>query len=280
MSRSVFLFDNQVFDATISASSAVLPVANLHNPQRSKFWRSGLGMSSFLDLTLSSVLGIDFIALIDLNLTTAGTINVKTFSDPAFTLQTGEYMFSPTVYVNPDAVASPYGSGPYGVGAYGSNTIQQQDGVKNITIYKFPAQITDPYFRVQFVDPVGDYQQLGLLYLGQGFEFDSALSYGWRRRLVPRSPSREAIGGQRYTQRRDPRVQISGTFELFPDNIRSKLIIRLDEFVDDKPFIFSIYPDADNRGLTTTLYGRFESAEVSGRTFNRNDFPFSVLEEL
>lgn len=276
---SVFLFDNQTLNASIVASSAVLPVANLLNPQRSKFWRSGLGPSSFLNISLQSVIGIDFIALVDLNLTTAGSIDVTFFSDPAFTVQVGPtYTFAPTVYVNPDAVASPYGSGPYGVGAYGANSIQQQDGVKNITIFKFPQRVSAPYVRVHFTDPVGDYQQLGLLYLGQGLELP--IEYGWERKNITRSVSKESIGGQRYTQRREARVQITGVCEGISDELRTRLIIRLDEHLTDKPFIYSIYPEASNRGLTTTLYGRFDSQTVAGRYFNGNSFPFTIIEEL
>lgn len=278
--KSVFLFDNQIFESTLTASSAVLPVDNAKNPQRSKFWRSANGGMSHIDVTLGSAIGIDYIALVDLNLSSGAEIRVKTYSDSARSMQTGEYVFAPTLYINPDAVASPYGSGPYGLGAYGSNVLQNQIGNRNITIFKFPQRIMEVFLRIQFIDMTGEYQQVGLIFLGQGFEFDYNLSFGWQASREDRSVARESIGGQRYVQPRDSRLQISGNFENFKDDTRTRFLIRQQEFVQNKPFIFSIYPDADNQGLTTTLYCRFESANVSGKFFNGNDLQFSVIEEL
>jgi len=282
MSKSIFLFDNQIFDATLSASSSVLPVDNAKNPQRSKFWRSAMGGSSFIDVNLAQGIGVEYIALVDLNLSSGASIYVTTFEDMARTIETGMYTFAPTLFVNPDAVASPYGTGAYGVGAYGSNTLQNQIGNKNITIFKFPQMITDVYFRIHFVDMVGDYQQVGLIYLGKGFDFGERanMSYGFEISRIERTVGRESIGGQTYRQPRDSRLQISGTFEKFRDDARTRFLIRQQEFVTSKPFIFSIYPDANNQGLTTTLYGTFQLNPITGKLFNLNDLSFSVVEEL
>lgn len=278
--KSVFLFDNQIFDATLSASSSVLPVDNVKNPQRTKFWRSANGGTSHIDVTIASAIGIDYIALVDLNLSSGAEIRVKTYSDPGRTTLVSEYSFSPTLYINPDVVAAPYGSGAYGLGAFGANTLQNQNGNRNITIFKFPERIMQIYFRIQFIDMTGDYQQLGLMFLGQAFEFENNLSYGWQASREDRSVSRESLGGQRFVQPRDSRLRISATFRNFKDATRTRFLIRQQEFVQYKPFIFSIYPDADNKGLTTTIYCRFENSNIEERFFEQNDLSFSVIEEL
>lgn len=283
MSKSIFLFDNQADDGIITASSTAsgtTPASNVQNPQRSAVWRSGTGTTSQLNCSLSSIYGATHVALVDVNLTTAGTIRVQSWADalggavPG--VDTGEV--SPTLYVNTALVSSSWGTGLYGIGAYGLSVAL--NSAKNITIIPLGTSSMDPYWRVTFTDINTSYQQLGRLFIGSGQQFDANMSYGWQADRQERSVSVESLGGQRFVQPRDDRLQLRGSFDFLRDAERTEMLLRMQQFGQRKPFVFSIYPEQSNQGMTTTVYGRFNSVAMSGTHFNINQLPFSVVEEL
>ena len=282
MANSIFLFDNQADDGTVTASSTAsgsTPASNVQNSQRSAVWRSGAGTSSQLNCTFSSVFGITHAALVDVNLTTAGTIRLQSWSDALGGSSPGvDVTFSPTLYVNTNLVSAAYDTGVYGIGAYGLSAALNSD--KNITIFPLGLISFDPYWRITFSDVNTSYQQCGRLILGSGQEFSANLSYGWQASRQDRSPAVESLGGQRFVQPRDDRLQLSGAFDFLTDAERTEMLLRLQQFGQRKPFVFSIFPEQSNQGMTTTAYGRFASAAISGSKWNINQLPFTVIEEL
>jgi len=168
----------------------------------------------------------------------------------------------------------------YGIGVYGSTLPITQDSGRNITIVPLGVTSTDGFWRITFTDANVSYQQCGRVFLGAGLTFGANLSYGWQAKRIERSVARESIGGQRYVQPRDSRLQLSGTFSFLTDTERTVVLQRIQEYGESKPFIYSVYPESSNQGLTTTLYGRFSSTGITGKTFNLNDLQFTVVEEL
>lgn len=284
MSKSLFLLDNQSDEGTITASStagATMAATNLQDEQRSKFWRSGSGTTSNLSITLPSPYGADYLALVDLNLSTAATIRVQSWADSVGGSDAGvDITVSPTLYINTDLIAAAYGQGPYGIGPYGSNAVITQANVRNITLIPFGETSIDAYWKVTFDDVNGTYQQCGRLVLAKATQFAVNLSKGWSAQRVPRTQTRESIGGQSYRQRRDSRLQINGSFDALSDDERTAMLIRMQEFDESKAFVYSIHPEATNRGLTTTLYGRFSGSSMSNPESAVSAFNFSVIEEL
>lgn len=280
MSSAIFLFDNQVDTATLTASSEVITVNNLKNPQRSKFWRSGGGSASYVSVTLSNVTGTDHIALVDLNLTTAGEIRIQAWSDALDgSVSTFDDTFTPTLYVA-GIESTAYGLGLYGIGPYGSSQAVGQVNNRNITIIPLGLTLTSQYYKITFTDTNTDYQQCSKLYIGSSYSYTTNLAYGWSAERIERNEEKESIGGQIYFQPRDSKLRISGVFRFLSETERTDTLIRTQILGNRIPFIFSIFPEASNQGLTTTVYGRFDNKDISQAFQNINEFNFSVIEEL
>ena len=133
MPNSIFLFDNLADAATLAASStagSTMAVANVQDPQRSKFWRSGAGTSSYINGTLAAVRGVSHLGLVDLNLSTIGTIRVQFWTDSlggsAGVLDT---TVSPTLYIEDERTPAHFGVGPFGRGPFGVGAITQDQAV-------------------------------------------------------------------------------------------------------------------------------------------------------
>lgn len=277
---AIFLFDNQADDATITASTETLPASNVQNLQRSRVWRSDLGVMSSLELELNSVSGVNYVALIDTNLSTSGLIHIEAWDDGFDgAVQTVDETVSPTLYAISSNSSPAYGLGPYGIGPYGQNQALASNTIRNITIVPVPSSIST-FWRITFADVNTDYQQLGRLYLSSGFQLTYNLSYNWRAERVERSVTKEAISGATYSQLRDSRLQLVANFDFVTDNERTQVLLRMQQFGNTTPFVFSIFPENDLNGLTTTVYGRFTEKSIQHANKNINQFSITVLEEL
>lgn len=277
---AVFLFNNQADDGTVTASSETLSASNVQNPQRSRVWRSDVGPMSSLELSLNSVSGISYVALIDTNLTTSGLIHIEAWDDALDGItKTVDVTVSPTLYVVSSNESAAYGLGPYGLGPYGQNQVLSSNTIRNITLVPVPNNIST-YWRITFADVNTDYQQLGRLYLANSFEFAYNLSYDWRAERIERAVSKESISGARYSQLRDSRLQLVASFDFVTDEERTEALLRMQQFGDTIPFVFSIFPENNLKGLTATVYGRFTSKSIQHANKNINQFSITVLEEL
>lgn len=277
---SIFLFDNQADDATITASTEVLPATNVQNQQRSRVWRSDLGVMSSLELELGSVTGINYVALIDTNLSTSGLVHIEAWDDALDgAVQTVDETVRPTLYAISATNSPAYGLGPYGIGPYGQNQALASNTIRNITIIPVPSNIST-FWRITFADVNTAYQQLGRLYLSGGFEFAYNLSYGWRAERIERSVTKEALSGATYSQLKDSRLQLTASFDFVTDFERTQALLRMQQLGNTTPFVFSIFPENNLTGLTTTVYGRFAAKSIQHANKNINQFSITVLEEL
>lgn len=280
MSNSLFMFSNQIETATLAASTAVLPVNNLKNSQRSKIWRSS-SSTAWVSATLSEANGADYLALVDLNLSTSGTIRVRAWMDAVdgAVLEFDEY-YDPIVFSVNTEVDVDYGQGDYGLGAYGTNTPIVSSSRKNVQLLPLGQTLLSPYYKVDFVDANVDYVQFGVMFLAKARIFDINLAYDWSIKQIDRSVSKESIAGQRYIQPRDTRLEIQGRFPALSEAERTDMIVQITEAGNTKSFIYSVFPLNNNVGLTTTIYGAFSDSNISNQFENRNEFSFTVTEEL
>lgn len=276
----IFLIDNQALDPTsITASSSVMPVENILNSQRRKIWRSGMGQMSSIDIQLANVAGISYVAFVDLNLTTAGVIQLQAWTDGFDGMnKVVDMMTSPTLYVDSSIVSVAYGMGSYGLGPYGQSQALA-DNTRNITLVPVPSNIAT-YWRFRFTDMNTDFQQLGYLFMGQPLEFEHGITYGWTANRVERTVRREALSGASYYQKRDSRLRLNVDFDFLNDEERTDFLVRYQTIGESTPVIFSIFPESSIKGLTTTLYGRFESVDIRNDNFNINGLQAVLTEEL
>ena len=283
MPNSIFLFDNLADAATLAASStagSTMAVANVQDYQRTRFWRSGAGTSSYINITLTAVRGVTHAELVDLNLSTIGTIRVQAWTDSlggsASVLDT---TVSPTLYIEDERTPAHFGVGPFGRGPFGVGAITQ-DQARNNTIIPLGATITAAYWRITFADTAGSYQQCGRLYLAKAVEFEQNLGYGWGAQPVDETVRRQSLGGQGYYNAKDRRLRLRGNFEWLTEDERTRMIKRVMNWGQHRPFVYSIFPESTNRGLVTTVYGRFESTDITNPQYGQSAFAFSVLEDL
>lgn len=282
MPNSIFLFDNLADAATLAASStagSTMAVANVQDPQRSKFWRSGAGTSSYISGTLAAVRGVSHLGLVDLNLSTIGTIRVQFWTDaPGGSAGVLDTTVSPTLYIEDERTPAHFGVGPFGRGPFGVGAITQ-DQARNITIIPFGTTVTAGYWRVTFTDTAGSYQQCGRLFLAKAVEFEQNLSYGWGAEAVDETVQRYSLGKQRYYNDIDRRLRMRGTFEWMTEDERTRMTKRVINWGQHRPLIYSIFPESTNRGLVTTVYGHFESAGITNPGHGQNALAFTVLED-
>lgn len=283
MPNSIFLFDNLADAATLAASStagSTMAVANVQDPQRSKFWRSGAGTSSYISGTLAAVRGVSHLGLVDLNLSTIGTIRVQFWTD-ALGGSAGvlDVTVRPTLYIEDERTPNNWGVGLYGAGPYGIGAITQ-DQARNITIIPLGSTINAAYWRVTFTDTAGSYQQCGRLFLAKAVEFENNLSYGWGAEAVDETVRRQSLGGQGYYNAKDRRLRLRGSFDWLTEDERTRMTKRLINWGQHRPLIYSVFPESTNRGLVSTVYGRLESGGITNPGYGQNALAFTVLEDL
>jgi hypothetical protein len=276
------LIDNPVDTATVAASTeaALMPASNIKEFERSKKWRSGAGTSSYLNITFGVEEAREWVALVDLNLTSAGTIRIQAWTDGlGGAAQVYDQSFTPTLY-SAAIQSNNYGGGSYGLGNYGSNAPISQLDARNLTILPLGASYTAKYWRITFTDTNTSFQEVARVYITTAVEFTYNISWGWRIGRVENSGFRKSLGGQRYVQERDSQLEISGDFDYLTDLERTNMLVRMFEIGSRDPIIFSVYPEATNRGLTTTMYGHFEDFSFAHANHDMNRFPFRLLEDL
>lgn len=280
MSKSIFMFSNQLDTATLASSSAVLPVSNLTNPQRSKIWRSS-GNTAWVSATLDAANGADYLAIVDLNLSTSGMIRIRAWTDAidGTDLEFDQY-YDPNVFSVNTEVDVDYSLGDYGLGAFGTNSPISATTRKNVQLLPFGQTLISPFYKIDFMDDNVSYVQAGVLFLAKATVFEVNLAYDWNIRQIDRSVSKESIAGQKYIQPRDTRLEIQGRFPALNEAERTDMIVQITEVGNTKPIIYSVFPLNNNVGLTTTIYGSFSDSSISNKFENRNDFNFTVTEEL
>ena len=282
MPNSIFLFDNLADAATLTASStagSTMAVANLQDAQRSKFWRSGAGTSSYWDMTLPAVRGVTHGSLVDLNLSTVGTIRWRAWTDAINgSNKVLDVTVSPTLYIEDERTPQHWNQGRYGAGPYGVGAITQ-DQARNITLVPFASTITAAYWRINFADAAGSYQQCGRLFLARAVEFEQNLSHGWGAAPIDDTVNRYSLGKQRTYNAIDRRLRLRGNFDWLTEDERVRMTKRLINWGLHRPLIYSIFPEGTNRGLVSTVYGRLASAEIGNPQYGQNTLAFTVEED-
>lgn len=282
--NAFFLADNAADIASVVASSelATAPAINVQDSQRSAIWRSsGVGSASHLDFTLQNATPINFAALVDVNLTKDGSIHVEAWDDAlGGATKTVDITLAPAVFIDPLAPDSFYGSGNYGVGPFGTYSDYTALNARNVTLVQLVAQVTSKFWRFTFTDANTNYQQCGRVVLAKATQFVVNLGYNWQSQFQERSIFRESLGGQRYSQPREPRGVLAGNFDFLTDTERTTSFLVLRRYGERKPLVFSIFPDNTDQGKSTTLYGHFSSASLKQALMNINSFPFQFIEDL
>ncbi len=281
MSNALFLLDNAADYAFMAASteSPTAPAANLQDIQRSKFWRSLFGTTSYVDFTLLTTAAVTHVAFVDVNLSKYGTISVEAWTDAlGGATKVVDITQAPNLFTDPALPDSLY-YGTYGPGPYGVIDYNAVNG-RNVTIITLPSSSNALYWRVTFTDANTAYQQCTRVYIAAGKTLLRNIAYGWSARYIDNSVFKFSVGKQRFVQPRDNQLELSGNFDFLSDTERDQFIVDLRRFGESRPMIFSVFPETSTKGLASTTYGSMSGAALTNSDYGRNELPLTVTEEL
>lgn len=280
---SLFLMDNHADYAIVEADSELptAPAANVQDPARANIWRSAIANSARLTFELlADTVAVTHVAVIDANTTKDGTLRVQAWSDAIDgSSPTFDQTVAPNVYIDPLKPDSYAGVGLAGVGPVGSpGAVLNQ---RNVTLIDVGA-LNSKYWAITFSDLNTSWQSCGRVFIADAvtFEANPHPAFGWAGDRIENSVTRKSIGGQRYVQQRDSQLHLRGSFINLKDSERTDMLVRAARFGETTPVVFAIFPERTDRGLTTTLYGTLKSPSVSHAAYNRNEFPFDLVEDL
>jgi hypothetical protein len=214
-------------------------------------------------------------------LTSTGVIRVRAWDDAVDgSMLTFDQYYDPVIFVSGSEADINYSGGDYGLGAFGLANSIASSSRKNVNLFPFGQVVLSPFYKVDLIDENLTYIQAGIMFLSKARTYDINLAYNWNISQIDRSVSKESIAGQKYIQPRDTRLQISGRFPALSETERTDTIVDITEMGTTKPFIYSVFPENNNIGLTTTVYGSFSDSNLTNNFTNRNEFNFTVVEDL
>lgn len=287
MSNMLFAHKNEVDDATsLAASSAVsgMPASYLQDAQRSLLWRSTAAGSQTIDVTLASdAEPIEVFALVDHNITLAGTVQVQAWTDA---LGGASEVYNQTL--QPYQPVYGYGDLAYGSGLFGGfdtyvsgvSIAEAREVLRPILLKKITPAITARYWRVTFSDAGLSYYQAGRLWLGPAFTPTRNFGYGASLELETRTRRIESRGGQDYSNPRPMRTIINLSMEHAPDEDRDRLWLYYRRLGDSTPFIISLLPDGGYAQESTTFYVGFQRLRSSWQSYQGSQLPMTIREVL
>lgn len=286
MSNMVFLQRNEVDDGTVAASSAVsgMPVTNIQDAQRSVLWRSTAVGAQTIDITLSSEAeAIGAFALVNHNITLAGTVRVQGWSDA---LGGATSVCDETL--QPYVPVTGYGSAGYGVDLYGGfqdyvngvTVARAREVLRPILLHTISPAVTALYWRITFSDAGLAYYQAGRVYLGPTFTPIRNFGYGAAREVESRTRRIESRGGQYYSNPRDNRTVLNLSLEHAPNDDRDKLWMHYLRLGDHTPFIVCLLPDGGYLQEATTFYAVFDKLRSGWQSHNGAQLSITIKETL
>tara|TARA_R110000824_G_scaffold271664_2_gene460150 strand:- start:134 stop:982 length:849 start_codon:yes stop_codon:yes gene_type:complete len=244
---------------TISADTAVgtLPVSNLQDRQLVKVFRN-TATSSVITVDFGSIKTIDHVALVDHNITQAGTINIdlSTVSD-----------FSVLAYDGAAEIAWPtaeeFGTLPWGVFVWGG-ILGSTVGYKISSYAIMPTTIAARYLRITISDSTNTdgYIQAGRLVAGPSYVPSVNAAFGMEFEFVDNSRVSKSRGGQTFIDEVD-RYRVC-RFELrnIPqDEMMANVFNNLDRLRGvAKDVLIIPQPDDSDTWITQNVYGRVISS--------------------
>lgn len=284
----IFMADNMIDRASVIAASselATLPVTNLQNHQRTSLWRTdgNTGQAS-VDITLSATEGnVSGIALVDHNLSLAGSIHIQAWSDAL----DGANLVVDEV-IQPYSPVYGYGEQLFDEGLFGGyadfgpfNSFSPRSFIRVISFLQLDVSVDADYWRITFIDSTPDYLQCGRIFIGEAWQ--PITNYSWGGKLLRQSQSkkRESRGGQNYSNPRLGRMIMDFDLDWLQLNDQERLWATYLYVETDTPIIVIQRPDSDSfdRELRS-LYCTFDALSVESAFQGNHKSPIKLIEAL
>jgi len=278
-SNVLFLWDNAADRGTVSASSevAAMPATNLQGPQRSDVWRSSGASPQQIDITLDAneLSPIGAIALVDCNISPAGTVKAQGWADG---FGVGDTV---SVEIEPWDVMYGYGVGGYGVGGYGGVAdTKTQMLLRPIFFVPLGDWYDYRYWRITLTDTSLTYLQAARVYVGSIWQPSVNMNYGWKLGREPGSRFITSRGGQKYGNPRPGANYLDLSLDWLSDSDRDDLWLQYLALEDHSPFIVCAKPDGVIQRITTAMYATFDPVELTHTNYQTAATRLRIMEAL
>lgn len=284
--RCLFMF-RSIADApgtviTADSEAPGLPVGNVANASRGVPYRSGPAGEARIDVTLpaSDPDVMQGLAFVDHNLTSAGSIRMRAWSDA---IDGADMVYDETI--RPLAALGGFGQGGFGQGGFGSNPISLDNaGGRVVSVHVLPnvSEVAAArYWSITLAESSTEYQQLGRLMMGRVFRPRVTVQRGWPLSIDDITPSITTPTGVRYGPD-EPVLAVSTqlSFRHLTSAERDELWRQTLRLGQQVPFVVQVRPGDGLAQVHSAIYGRFSNPEAARRNGLFNQFTTSVREAL
>ena len=268
-------YENRADDATLTATSAALAVANLQDMQQQVVWSSTSAAAQTITIPLSVSRSINCVGLMNHNLSSDATIRVQGASDAGFT----SVLFDTTY----DALDPSFGWGefPWGMvgwGGYSSEGWEYQFTVKWITL------TVARYWRLIITDTTNadGYVQAGRLILGQYWTPHANMQWGYSLDWHDPSEVVRTRGGSWRSDNKTP-YRVSSVHVRWLDVVEAAGVLEMERQRGRRgDVLLSAYPnEGTTRERRNTLLGVLRDWSPSTHDFyGYNSVSFSIEESV
>jgi len=289
MSNIRFHIENIVDTAdaiSFSSEDSEYPGLNVRDAYRTQVWRTTSGTSAVVTLDTGDKTGYArALCLVNHNLTANGTILVEVSDVSDFS----NILFSEEIEAHEPVFA-------WGEGKWGDNLWGGYLSPENIAKYTpdlvrvayFPDAGYGRYWRITLTEPAEsalEYIQIGRVILGDYFEPEIQMQYGYTLEPVDDSEVTYSDGGQRFINRKPKRRKISMPFpRISKDNTHYDFFMLLYDIGKRQDFMTVIYPEGDPTGkFFHTIYGHITGSPPGieiGRLYDKLTGNINILESL
>jgi hypothetical protein len=284
----VFMADNMLDRAaalTASSEAASLPVTNLQDHQRTNVWRTnGNPGQASVDITLApGEPGVSGIAVVDHNLSLAGSIRVQAWTD---SINGANVVVDETI--QPYSPVAAFGDGLFGDGLFGGyeavgpfSSYSARSLLRVVSFIHSSVAVGALYWRVTLIDTVPDYLQCGRIFIGEVWQPVVNHSWGSKLNRVSQTSKRESRGGQLYSNPRPGRMVMEFGLDWLQLNDQQRLWATFLYVETDTPIIVIQKPASDtfDRELRS-LYCTFDELSVEAAFHSNHRSPIRLIEAL
>ena len=243
---------NSADEATLTASSAALPVANLADWRPGKVWRTTSGTGQWAKASWIVPTPVDSLIIWKHNLSAAGTVRIRVYEDAGETTvlyDSGEIPAWPPLFG--------WGLGPYGLTGWGGYPSDEQIVDRNLRpaiVHSFGATYAARVVRLDVTDSVRSFIDVGRWFIGQGYRLAANPDLGMTIDFVDPSVKSRTDCGDLNIDRKPVYRQISLRWGYLESGDSVEFYDMAATVGSSLPFFIDVIPDEEALGKRLLMY--------------------------
>lgn len=271
MSNCLLSYPDRTIAATLSGGSwqATAPLTNLQDRLLSKVARSAnaLAASSIIQIDLGSALNIRLVSVCAHNISAAGTIRARGFSDSGYT----------TMVTGAD-------SGTVTAWPAGFTAQNVAENSKNWT-FVFTSFKTARYWKIEITDTANatGYIEVGRCWLGETtFEPAVGVSYGMSNGYESRDVIEESLGGVPWGEKRTPRRRLIAKLDVLSTAEKRQALVMQKVLTETDEAFWVSNTTAAAEDMLLEAFPCFMSkpSPLTYPYYNNHELPISIVERV